>query len=232
MNRRALFYRAVVALALLCGLIGGLVIARGSPGSVLQGAESIVTWIRSQGSLGLLVFLLLQMGVILSGIVPASLAAIAAGLIYGTVVGSAVSALATMAAACAAFFLSRSLFRPLIAGWMESRARLNTFDELVNADGWKVVCLLRLSPVMPFAAVSYMLGLSRIGLRAYVLGTLACLPALVGYVALGAVSHRGLAAWTDGATPLHWLILVGGGLATALLGIWLIRAMIRIVVER
>jgi hypothetical protein len=38
---------------------------------------------------------------------------------------------------------------------------------------------------MPFVATSYLLGLSAISLRDYMLGTLAALPALLGYVSLG-----------------------------------------------
>jgi len=38
---------------------------------------------------------------------------------------------------------------------------------------------------MPFVATSYLLGLSAISLRDYMLGILAALPALLGYVSLG-----------------------------------------------
>ena len=42
--------------------------------------------------------------------------------------------------------------------------------------------LLRISPVMPFAATSYMFGLSSIDPRGYILGTPASLPSLCGNV--------------------------------------------------
>jgi uncharacterized membrane protein YdjX (TVP38/TMEM64 family) len=62
------------------------------------------------------------------------------------------------------------------------RPRLRNLDALIGRDGWKLVCLLRISPVMPFSATSFALGLSSIGLCDYIVGTLASFPALSGYV--------------------------------------------------
>ena len=68
---------------------------------------------------------------------------------------------------------------------------------------------------MPFVATSYLLGLSAISLRDYMLGTLAALPALLGYVSLGAFARAGLSAST-GAAPFQWALLAAGFAATAL----------------
>lgn len=67
---------------------------------------------------------------------------------------------------------------------------------------------------MPFAATSYALGMSAVGPEAYVLGTLASLPALLAYVYVGTLAGAGLSAWTTGAAPLRWAILAAGVLAT------------------
>ena len=80
-----------------------------------------------------------------------------------------------------------------------------------------MVCLLRFSPVMPFSATSYMLGLSSIDLRSYIVGTLAALPALFGYVLIGTLADAGLSAWMSGAGPLRWILLGIGGVATLVL---------------
>ena len=70
---------------------------------------------------------------------------------------------------------------------------------------------------MPFAATSYALGMTRIGLRAYLLGTLASLPALLGYVVLGALANEGLSATLGKTNPLRWGLLVVGIVATGLI---------------
>ena len=73
---------------------------------------------------------------------------------------------------------------------------------MLAQDGWRIVCLLRVSPVMPFAATSYVLGMSAVGIQAYVLGTLASLPALLGYVYIGTLAEAGLSAVDDGRRAL------------------------------
>jgi hypothetical protein len=49
---------------------------------------------------------------------------------------------------------------------------------------------LQATPLMSFVSNSYLLDLSAINLRDYPLGTLAALPALLGYVSLGVRPDR------------------------------------------
>jgi uncharacterized membrane protein YdjX (TVP38/TMEM64 family) len=107
----------------------------------------------------------------------------------------------------------------MIERLISTRPRLRNFDSLVAQDGWRLVCLLRISPVMPFSVTSYMLGLSSIDLRSYMIGTLASLPALCGYVFIGTLADASLSAWTTGAGPLRWVLLGIGGVATVVLTI-------------
>ena len=127
------------------------------------------------------------------------------------------AAVGTMAGATVSFALSRSLFRDAIARRLARRPEFSRFDELLAQDGWRIVCLLRISPVMPFAATSYALGMSAVGIEAYLIGTAASLPALAGYVYLGTLADAGLSAWTTGAAPLRWAMLGLGALATVAL---------------
>jgi uncharacterized membrane protein YdjX (TVP38/TMEM64 family) len=57
------------------------------------------------------------------------------------------------------------------------------------------------------------LGLSSITLLNYCVGTLASLPAMFGYVSIGALTHAGVTAWERGAGPLRWTLLGIGLLA-------------------
>ena len=132
--------------------------------------------------------------------------------------GFLLAGISVMGGAVLAFFLSRSLFRPTVERLAARRPRLRRLDSLIVRDGWKLVCMLRISPIMPFAATSYMLGLSSIGLRDYAVGTLASLPALCGYVFI-AHWQMPVSAWTTGADPVRWTLLGVGGLATLVLTI-------------
>jgi len=102
--------------------------------------------------------------------------------------------------------------------------RLGALDGALAREGWRLVCLIRLSPVMPFAPTSLALGASAVALRDYVLGTLASLPALFAYVALGALGQGGGHLLTGGG-PAEWLrlgMLGAGGVATLFL-MWRLR---------
>jgi len=70
---------------------------------------------------------------------------------------------------------------------------------------------------MPFAVTSYALGLTSIGWRDYLVGTLASMPALFCYVALGRFAGGGLEALHTGASPVGLALLAFGLAATAVL---------------
>jgi len=201
----------LVAAVLICACVALGVLRPAVP---LALAQRMIEAARTAGPLGWVALMLLQLIVAASGILPASLLGIAAGTAYGLGLGFALAAAATMGGALLAFALSRSLFRDALARRLARRPGLARFDALLAKDGWQVVCLLRISPVMPFAATSYALGMSAVGLRAYLLGTLASLPALLGYVFLGTLADAGLSAWSSGAQPLHWAMLGVGVVAT------------------
>jgi uncharacterized membrane protein YdjX (TVP38/TMEM64 family) len=188
-----------------------------SPAGLIAATEAWVRTLRNLGFGGAAAFGILQVLVLLSGILPSSLLGVAAGGIYGLMPGFVLAAGSTMAGALAAFFLSRSLFRPTVERLIATRPRLGNFDALIAQDGLRLVCLLRLSPVMPFSVTSYMLGLSSIDLRSYTIGTLASLPALCGYVFIGTLGNASLSAWTTGADPIRWILLGIGGAATLVL---------------
>ena len=140
----------------------------------------------------------------------------AAGALFGVGGGFALSTAGLLLGALAAFGLSRSTFRACIERAMSGRSQWRNLDAALGRDGWRLVCLLRASPLTPFVATSYLLGLSAVSLRDYMLGTLAALPALLGYVSLGAFARAGLSASTGAALPFQWVLLATGFAATAL----------------
>jgi uncharacterized membrane protein YdjX (TVP38/TMEM64 family) len=161
-------------------------------------------------------FLLLQVCVAAIGFLPASFIAITAGATYGMWHGFLLSAVGTLIGGWLAFLLSRSAWRPWIERMVVRDKRFVRFDDAVAADGWRFVCLLRMSPVMPFALTSYGLGLTRLGHRPFIIGTLASLPALSCYVAVGAFGRASLSFGTHSLDLVHYLLLAAGLAATVL----------------
>jgi uncharacterized membrane protein YdjX (TVP38/TMEM64 family) len=222
MRARVRDVRVVAAGALFLLLIAAMGIARWPHARLwvqrLAGGEIPTLGVASFGAL--------QLGVAAFGILPASLMAIAAGASYGMWLGALISAAGTLLGGWIAFLLSRSVLRPFIARIVARYPASARFDEAVATEGWRFVCLMRMSPVMPFAATSYGLGLTRIGQRAYLLGTLASLPALFGYVALGAFGRAGLAAGHGQAGPLQWLLPVFG-VAALVVAVWRLKRLVQ-----
>lgn len=215
--RHGLALRLALAALVVAALVFGVVAVRLWPSLVDTQLALWLARVRGWGALGWLVFAALQVVVVVVGVLPASLVGIAAGAMFGVLPGFGLATVGTLVGAWLSFRLSRSLFRPLVERFVRGRPRLRAIDRAVATDGWKFVCLIRISPVMPFAATSYVLALSSIGERDYHLGTLAALPALFGYVCIGALADAGLAAWRGGAGPLQWVLLAAGLAATVVL---------------
>ena len=144
--------RGVVAAGLVGLIVLGMVAAWISPERVIGAAEQLMGVVRALGVRGAVVFAVVQVLVAVSGILPASLLGVAAGAIYGLVPGFLLAAVSTLAGALLSFFLSRSLFRSTVERLAAHRSRLRDLDARIARDGWKLVCLLRVSPVMPFSA--------------------------------------------------------------------------------
>jgi uncharacterized membrane protein YdjX (TVP38/TMEM64 family) len=213
-------------IALVLGLCVGLALAAHLAGRDLAApALALLRAAHRHGQAGLAVVFAVQAAIAASGILPASVLGIAAGALFGVAGGFAAAAGGTMAGALVAFGLARSLLRPWIARFVGERPALAQFDRALGRDGWRLVCLVRMSPVMPFAVTSYALGLSAVGFRAYALGTLAALPALAAYVVAGEVA--GFGALHLGAGVWAWAGLALGGGATLALAWYLARTLRR-----
>ena len=90
----------------------------------------------------------------------------------------------------------------------------------MGTSGFKIVVLLRLSPVLPFSALNYALGLTRVSLRDYVLGSwIGMLPGTVLYVYLGSLvtSASELAGGGRPDAGPWGRVLYWGGLAATLI---------------
>ncbi|NHN84545.1 hypothetical protein GOB93_07790 [Acetobacter musti] len=158
---------------------------------------------------------LIQIVVALCGILPASATAMGIGAAYGVTDGFLLAAPATLIGALIAFVLSRTFLRGFIARLLQRSARLDRLDRVLSAEGWKIACLFRLSPIMPFSLTSFALGMSSLSAGAYMTGTLASLPALLGYVAMGALASKGITALDgDSVSWLHAGLMIAGAAGT------------------
>jgi uncharacterized membrane protein YdjX (TVP38/TMEM64 family) len=101
---------------------------------------------------------------------PSPVMSIAAGAIFGWW-GVPLCVLAATAGATASFIVGRYFFAETLDDWLEGQKTFRAVKHAVDEEGWKIVLPLRLSPVVPFGLLNYMLGLTRIPLASYVVCT-------------------------------------------------------------
>lgn len=139
-------------------------------------------------------------------LVPVSIFQLIAGAVFGFVWGTLAAILAGMGGAVAAFLISRHLFRGRVRDFVRGRKNFKEIDEAVGKDGWKIVALMRLSPILSSAMKSYLLGLTRIDIRTYTTASLAgFLPGLLLRVYIGDAGRHALSGGL-----LEWALLAAG----------------------
>lgn len=149
--------------------------------------------------------------------VPAIPLTMTAGAIFGVLPGTAVVSVASTLAATGAFLIARYVARDRVATWAAGNRRFAAIDRAIGRDGFRVVALLRLSPLLPLAASNYLYGLTSVDLGAYVAASwLGMLPGTLAYVAAGTYGREFLAgseaAGGAGGSGVAWW-QVGLGLA-------------------
>src|SRR6185503_17996305 len=118
--------------------------------------------------------------------VPGLVLTMVAGALFGVGKGCVVASIGSTLGATGAFLVGRYLFRRRLARRLEETTWFAAIDRQVTADGWKIVGLARLSPLLPYVMLNYAFALTRISLRDYVIASwIGMLPATALYAYLG-----------------------------------------------
>ena len=187
--------------------------------------RTALAWIAGHGLLGALVYALLY---ILACVlfIPGSLITLGAGAIYGVVKGTALVSVASTLGATAAFLVGRFLARQWVARKVTGNPKFAAIDRAVAREGWKIVGLLRLSPVFPFNLLNYALGLTGVSLRHYFFASwIGMFPGTVLYVYLGSLAGdlARLGAGERSRTPAEWAFFLTGLAATVAVTLFVTR---------
>lgn len=148
--------------------------------------SNALQWIDNLGSIKYVVFLVGYV-IVTVAFLPASVVTLGAGAIFGVVTGSILVFVGAMIGATAAFLIGRFLARDWIAKKVEGNRFFNSLDNSIAEEGLKLIFLIRLSPAFPFNLLNYALGLTKVSLKDYVLGTTGIIPGTIMYVYLGSL---------------------------------------------
>lgn len=157
---------------------------------------------------------------------PGSILTLGAGAVFGVVMGSVYVSAASTLGATAAFLIGRHFARDAVARRTAGHPGFAAVDKAVAAEGWKIVGLIRLSPLFPFNLLNYALGVTQVGLRDYVLASwVGMMPGTIMYVYVGSLAGdvAGLGAAGRTRTPAEWALYIVGLLATVAVSLYVTR---------
>ena len=180
--------------------------------------EALQSWLLGLGLWGVLIFISILI-VVTFFPAPDWPLPIAAGYVYGFWAFPLTYASIAFASVLA-FLAARYLLRDKIRSLLDRRPKYRKLDKAVANDGWQVVVLMRLSPIVPFNLQNYVLGVTAIPFLQYLTATLIGIaPGIAIYVYFGIFS-KGLG---EGPSVLDWALFCLGLLATIALAILVIR---------
>ena len=171
------------------------------------------TWTRELGVAGVLAFAFVYV-VAVTAVAPASILTLAAGIAYGAW-GFPLVVISATVGATSAFLISRLIVRERVRRLARDRPFLLAVDQAIKDEGWQIVALMRLSPLIPFNLQNYFFGASQVGLVPYVAATFfGIMPGSAMYIYLGTLGH---AAATGNLSGGPKIALLAAGLAASAL---------------
>ena len=168
-------------------------------------------WIVGLGLQGVAIFVAIYaVGAVV--LAPGAVLTIGAGIAYGFWGLPIVLVGATLGASLA-FLIARHLARERLRRLFENRRNIGAIDKAIAADGWKIVALLRLSPLIPFNLQNYLFGVTAVPFRHFVAATfVGIIPGAALYTCLGVAGNRALSV----SGPAEWALFGVGLSATAI----------------
>lgn len=151
--------------------------------------------------------------------VPSSILTLGAGFVFGLATGVLLVSIGSLAGAACAFLVARHCVRDWLAARISHLPRFRALDAATREDGFLIVLLARLSPLLPFNLMNYGLGITNVRFRDFVVASwIGMLPVTTLYVYVGSLA-KNITELTSGMSQGHLgaILLVGGLAGTAVL---------------
>jgi uncharacterized membrane protein YdjX (TVP38/TMEM64 family) len=151
--------------------------------------------------------------------VPSSILTLGAGFVFGFAAGVVLVSVGSLGGAACAFLVARHCVRDWLAARISHLPRFRAFDAATREDGFLIVLLARLSPLLPFNLMNYGLGITNVRFRDFVVASwIGMLPVTTLYVYVGSLA-KNITELTSGMQQglLGAILLVAGLVGTAVL---------------
>ncbi|WZL74967.1 TVP38/TMEM64 family protein [Clostridiaceae bacterium 35-E11] len=145
--------------------------------------EDIKTYLHSFGVWAPIIFIILFTFVPLT-LFPDAILAVAGGMVFGLYEGFVYTMIGALCGATLSFYIARILGQNCVKRFIKHD--ITRFEDVLQKNGFFIVLLLRLIPLLPFDVISYSAGISKIKYKDFVLATiLGTIPGILVYVNLG-----------------------------------------------
>jgi uncharacterized membrane protein YdjX (TVP38/TMEM64 family) len=168
--------------------------------------EAVVSRVEAMGPTGALYFgLAYTIAEVLA--IPAFPLTASAGYLFGVGMGTSVVLVSASIAAAISFVIGRTVLRSYVENLLEDYPDFKKIDKAIGKEGFKLMLLLRMSPVFPFALSNYLYGASSVEFWPYFFGTMiGFTPGTIAYVYSGQV---GKALTLGDGSSQPWYIYLG-----------------------
>ncbi|MEO0576288.1 MAG: TVP38/TMEM64 family protein [Pseudomonadota bacterium] len=185
---------------------------------IAEWLTSLVQWIEANRETAWIVFIVAYIAATVL-MLPGLILTLAAGYVFGLVYGTLLVSVSSVVGATAAFMIGRSFGRDWVREKIGAggQGKLAAIDKATEKKGFLVMLLLRLSPIFPFNVMNYLMSLTGMSLKNYVLGSwIGMLPGTILYVYIGSAASdlTALLAGNYEAGDAGKVLLVVGLLAT------------------
>jgi len=168
--------------------------------------DILVDWLRNFGALSLTSGLMVVLIFIAAAFVfvPRTFLMLAIGGLYGFAALPLVMIGATLGSVLA-FLVARYLFADMVQNWIDRHPRLRVIANAVDAEGWRIVGLLRFASPAPSSVQNYVFAVTRIGFWPYALATFFfAMPSAAFNVYIGAVGRSLMLE--DASSPISMML--------------------------
>jgi uncharacterized membrane protein YdjX (TVP38/TMEM64 family) len=172
---------------------------------------------RGMGSWGPVLLTLLYVPAALL-LVPGSWLTVLGGFVFGWWRAAAAVSVGATLGACSSFLVGRYLARDQVEHMIARRPRFRALDRAVAEQGFKILVLCRLSPLLPYALLNYGFGLTRMSLARFALASwVGMLPGTIVYAYLGAATGQFVEAEPGTSPTSAGRSLLVAGIAASLM---------------
>lgn len=127
---------------------------------------------------------------------------------FGLIPGTITVLISATIAACISFYIGRTILRGWASKVTNDWPKWKAIDGAIAKQGFKVILLLRLSPLLPFALSNYLYGITSVDFASFFAATfLGFAPGTLGIVYAGSA---GKTFFSEGGT-LPWYAVAGVG---------------------